>query len=829
MKKLLLITFLFTFPLTLFGEDPPEMRAVYIAMWTLNSQSECQKAVADILASNINAVFVQVRGRGDAYYFPNREDDTYPNQEPRSLLYPISPTGFDPLQYLIDRFHNADPPVEVHAWCTTYNCWNRSSPPSSPNHVLNLHPEWVTNKKDGASYIDASDIPLDPGIPDVQDYIYNVFMDIVRNYDVDGIHFDYIRLLNADSGYNPMAKAKFKAETGWDFDTDNSKGQLEEVYEAWRRDQLARLVQRVHDRTMLEKPRADVSTFLVHFTDPVENLAQGFNWWAAHKAVDALHPSCYSDSVSGNRSNWNTAINRLKENGDEYTVPVVAAIGEYLLTSTELVQTVNELRANSRKPDGFNFFRYGTMFAGSPSKADDMFDPGGPMDDWAPLPAKPGEDNVPPNPPANLSVSLTGNTPRIAFQKPAPATDGELPVHYRLYRDTQTPVRTYFENMVMEWWDPGSARTDFTVNDLTPPDGTAFYAAVSYDDWDNPAVSEAGPFSTTGSYIIETRSGGKNTGDYSEESGSFFNSSSHSDAPGCTDGIGSRFSLPHDGKNDRARFTPSSLSTGKYNVYVTCFNYSSANAPGITVRVNDSSGISTSAFDLTRSNCGDQWAKCASIDYAAGQGHYIEFDSSTQLSSGSNDRMNPAAVKFTPTGTIVKEPKPPVTESSSIVTEVIVDSEPTALDYDDPEGSGAWLTTTWGDNYGGSARYYNDSNYPMDSYAVWIVDLPRAGYWAIAGYIRSNQGSLARGVKYRFVDGNGDIKNTVATLQTGTGGFTVNVDGVADQEACLFNKGRVYVTLYGNATGNEMIIADALRFRLVKPLVATSSSGWMLY
>ena len=833
MKKCLLFLMVFCILLNLPADDPPEMRAVYAAVFSINTKAGCDKIINQVLSNNINAVFVEVRGRSDAYYFPNREDDTYPNNEPRGELYTISPANLDALQYFIDRLHNANPPREVHAWCTTYNCWNRSSPPSSPNHIYNAHPEWITENKAGVTFTSDDNAPLDPGIPAVQDHLYNVFMDIVRNYDVDGFHFDYIRLFSEDSGYDPVAKAQFLKETGWNYDTDNSGGRLDEVYEAWRRDQISRLVQRVYDRTMLEKPWVEVSAFLIHFADPVEQRGQGYNWWVAHNAIDVLHPSCYSSSVSGNINNWEQYITKLKQNGDENKVPMVAAIGEYLLEPSETVQTINNLRGNARKPEGFNFFRHGTMFSGDPSAADLTFGSGGPMDDWAPIPPIPhkSEDTLAPNPPASLSVTLSEGIPKISFNRPEAASDGDMPVHYRLFRDITAPVKLHFENMIMEWWDPGSSRTTFSFEDKNVGQGTFYYSAVSYDDWNNQAVSPGGSVNVSGGdgeYIIETRTGGKNVSDYSEVSGSFFNSSSHSDAPGCTPDIGSRFSLPHDGKNDVARFTPSGISNGTYNVYATCFNYSSANAPNVTVRTNDKNGESSQLFDLTKANCGDTWALCSTMDFEGGKGHYVEFDSSTQSTSGSNDRMNPAAVRLVSTSQTPKERKPPVTEPVSGIKEVIVDSEPTALDYDDPGSSDAWLTTTWGNNYGGSARYYRSENYPMDDYAVWLADLPRAGFWAIDGYIRDTQGSLAQGVKYRFVDGRGKVRDVTTTLQTGAGGFTVNVDGVSDENAWFFNKGRVYVTLWGNATGSEMIIADALRFRFIRP-EQTSTEGFTLY
>src|SRR5690606_4721292 len=157
----------------------------------------------------------------------------------------------------------------------------------------------------------AEDGALDPALPEVRDHLFNVYMDIVRNYDADGVHLDYIRLTDAGSGCHPLAKARFKEETGWDFDTQNSTCESAEIYRAWRRDKVAELVQRVHDQIQLEKPWVNYSAFIVGFTDQVRNLAQGYNWWIANGALDTLHPSVYSSSVTTGVNRWNAIRDRL--------------------------------------------------------------------------------------------------------------------------------------------------------------------------------------------------------------------------------------------------------------------------------------------------------------------------------------------------------------------------------------------------------------------------------------------------------------------------------------------------------------------------------------
>jgi len=136
------------------GVDPAEYRAVYVPYWDFNTQSECNSVIGKVLARNINAVYVQARGRGDAFYYPNREDSFYPNNEPRGQTQAISPSNFDPLQYMIDKLHGASPKVEVHAWLTTSPSWSRLDgvPPASPQHIYNAHPEWITENEAGTTF-----------------------------------------------------------------------------------------------------------------------------------------------------------------------------------------------------------------------------------------------------------------------------------------------------------------------------------------------------------------------------------------------------------------------------------------------------------------------------------------------------------------------------------------------------------------------------------------------------------------------------------------------------------------------------------------------------
>jgi uncharacterized lipoprotein YddW (UPF0748 family) len=86
--------------------------------------------VANATAAGANAIFAQVRRRGDAWYRDALE--------PLPDGVPIA-AGFDPLAELIAQAHAAD--LEVHAFVIIGAVWNRppTQPPSSAEHVFNRH------------------------------------------------------------------------------------------------------------------------------------------------------------------------------------------------------------------------------------------------------------------------------------------------------------------------------------------------------------------------------------------------------------------------------------------------------------------------------------------------------------------------------------------------------------------------------------------------------------------------------------------------------------------------------------------------------------------
>lgn len=197
MKKLLLSLILIfsTFIVNdIFAQNPPkrELRGAWVATyfgidWPNRNHTPQQQRDAFLTIVNhhqqtgIRAMYVQVRSQADAMYPSTIEPWAF-------YLTPLKVDGnapnpvWDPMQFMINECHARG--IEFHAWINPYRAIGNIANIGyfSPNHVARQHPEWLLTN--GTERI------LDPGLPEVRNYINSVVEDIVTRYDVDGIHFD---------------------------------------------------------------------------------------------------------------------------------------------------------------------------------------------------------------------------------------------------------------------------------------------------------------------------------------------------------------------------------------------------------------------------------------------------------------------------------------------------------------------------------------------------------------------------------------------------------------------------------------------------------------
>jgi uncharacterized lipoprotein YddW (UPF0748 family) len=359
----------------LFSNEPirPEVRAIWVDAFHDGAKTpeQIDKLVADCLRANINTIIVQVRRRGDAYYnqsFEPRTED--PNLTP----------GFDALQYLIDLAHSHQ--LEVHAWLNTLVAWNNEKPPLSPNHIWNLHGPRAVGKDNWISYYRKYDRKnkrwsnqtyasyfLDPGNPAVVDYTTNVYLNVIKNYDIDGIHLDYTRYDGIGTGYNPVSVNRYNACYG----TKGLPHPNDPNWMQWRRDQITNLVRKIYIQAIAIKPNLKVSSAVITWGDaPVIDAdwkksqaysVVGQDWigWLKEGIIDIAFPMNYFYEWNPQRRLW---FNRWIEweKNHQYGRQIVigpCAYSQYIENTIEQIRRVQAPSQQGNYAAGVAIFAYG--------------------------------------------------------------------------------------------------------------------------------------------------------------------------------------------------------------------------------------------------------------------------------------------------------------------------------------------------------------------------------------------------------------------------------------------------------------------------------------
>lgn len=267
-----------------------EMRGVWIAtVSNVNfpsktglSASQLKSEIDDIIktakSANLNSIFFQARPSSDALY----KSEIFPYSSVISGKQGKSPDkDFDPLEYIVKEAHKNG--LELHAWVNPYRITLGSS--ASPAHDLSvladsnpakIHPEYIVKYADGKMY-------YDPGLPEVRELIFSGVAEIVKNYDVDGIHID-------DYFYPyPVSGAVFDdAETFAKYGGGMS-------IDDWRRDNVNKTVKGIYDT--VKSIRSDcsfgVSPFGIYANSSSETPVLG----SETKGLEA-YSSLYCDALA---------------------------------------------------------------------------------------------------------------------------------------------------------------------------------------------------------------------------------------------------------------------------------------------------------------------------------------------------------------------------------------------------------------------------------------------------------------------------------------------------------------------------------------------------
>ena len=252
-KSLSFLLLVMMFCVYTYAEQPKcEFRATWLATvsnidWpktratSTSNRTKQQKELTDILdklhAGNMNAVCMQVRSLCDAMYQSSYEPWSAALTGTRG-----QDPGYDPLAFAIEEAHKRG--MELHVWVNPFRASTGSL--SSTDMLWQNAGDWLIKYNNGSfkGYI------IDPGHPEARAYVVKVLMEIVTNYDVDGIVMDdYFYAYGGTTDEDIKAQNLYFDPTNV-VDMNNDGNKLDD----WRRSNVDDVVKTLYERIQSVKP-----------------------------------------------------------------------------------------------------------------------------------------------------------------------------------------------------------------------------------------------------------------------------------------------------------------------------------------------------------------------------------------------------------------------------------------------------------------------------------------------------------------------------------------------------------------------------------------------
>jgi len=360
-----------SYPSLVAGEDEKVSPLYDRYLWVIRDVLKSKKSIDDMvnfaIEKNINHLFVQVRGRGDSFY----------ESQFTSRSQILSESEFDPLAYLLDTANGKG--INIHAWVNVYFLWSSKSLPKDERHILHMQQQWLDTTEEWPVDVGkqlemvavnnySEGLFLSPNHPDVNEYLIKVFRELITNYDIDGLHLDYIRYQDAEYGRNPYAIAQFKSESGndpgpWFLEMERStiaSPRLIANMKRWNNFKRKAVTSLVKDtRALVDKVRPDCiisAAVKPNLYVARERYFQEWNVWLAAGYLDWVVPMNYSSK----KREFVRNIDVINDNfPKKYREKIIMGIALYNQTPSEASEKIKFSRL--RQFPRISIFSYNIM------------------------------------------------------------------------------------------------------------------------------------------------------------------------------------------------------------------------------------------------------------------------------------------------------------------------------------------------------------------------------------------------------------------------------------------------------------------------------------
>ncbi len=325
-----------------------ELRGVWVA-WagdSFPSRAEIAATMDDLAAHNMNTVYVDVWRFGYPYW--------------RSEIFhsfsglwtdPAVEEGRDILQEMIAEAHRVG--LHVEAWFE----YGFVAATGVNDYILSQRPEWLARKRDGSYLFNGTYNYkwLAHVNPEAQQFLTDLVLEVIANYDVDGVELDRIRYPELDCGYDDVTKAVYAAEHGGAMPPSviNNTEWMQ-----WRAAKLTQYVADVYDTVKALRPDLFVSNAPIVYNYGYANFCQDWRPWINEGHLDFVSPQVYRATLAQYVSDLDYQLSQV-------TVPekvypgISSVIDTYMVPTDVLIDKIEATRA--RNLPGHVIWYYNTL------------------------------------------------------------------------------------------------------------------------------------------------------------------------------------------------------------------------------------------------------------------------------------------------------------------------------------------------------------------------------------------------------------------------------------------------------------------------------------
>ena len=326
-----------------------------VASDALDSRDNIKKTVATCKASGINNIFVVVWNQGRTLY----PSDIMQNTFGVRIMSRFS--GRDPLQEMIEEAHKEK--IKVHAW---FEYGFAASNNQNGGLIIQTKPNWAAKNRDGNLLTKNGFEWMNAFMPEVQDFMISLVMEVVTKYDVDGVQGDdRLPALPSEGGYDTYTVNLYKSQHGGaspPTDFNNA------AWLTWRTDLLTEFLGKLYRQVKAKKPNVMVTTAPSVHPWAKDNYLQDWPTWLDKGFTDMVLPQHYRYDFAAYKASLLQQLSFVKAKDRAKFYPGVLIQNANYNPSLEfMTEMINENRRNGVKGECFWFFegvkKFPTFFA----------------------------------------------------------------------------------------------------------------------------------------------------------------------------------------------------------------------------------------------------------------------------------------------------------------------------------------------------------------------------------------------------------------------------------------------------------------------------------